>query len=113
MRFTPIVAWAILAYGSVADDAQKVLSDESSSSAAESATSSVDASLPTFTVSLTPNNPDLTNKGSSAGTELALGAPRTLLWSSCRSTCGQFMSVDQQLIRACDFLAHNPQGPLP
>jgi hypothetical protein len=55
MRFTPIAAWAILAYGSVADDAQKVLSDESSSSAAESATSSVDASLPTFTVSLTPN----------------------------------------------------------
>ncbi|KAK7719931.1 hypothetical protein SLS64_002112 [Diaporthe eres] len=49
MRFTPIVAWAVLAYGSVADDAQKVLSDESSSSAAESATSSVDASLPTFT----------------------------------------------------------------
>lgn len=58
MRFTPIVAWAVLAYGSVADDAQKVLSDESFSSAAESATSSVDASLPTFTVSLTPTPRD-------------------------------------------------------
>ncbi|KAK2610575.1 hypothetical protein N8I77_003993 [Diaporthe amygdali] len=49
MRFTPILAWAVLAYGSVADDAQKVLKDESSSSAVESATSSVDTSLPTFT----------------------------------------------------------------
>lgn len=54
MRFTPILAWAVLAYGSVAEDAQKVLKDESSSSAAESATSSVDTSLPTFTVSPTP-----------------------------------------------------------
>ncbi|KUI67353.1 hypothetical protein VM1G_02652 [Cytospora mali] len=48
MRFTPFIAWAVLAYGAVADDAQKVLSDESSS-AAESATASADASLPTFT----------------------------------------------------------------
>lgn len=57
MRFTPIVAWAVLAYGSLADDAQKVLSDESSASAAESATASVDTSLPTFTVSLFPQPP--------------------------------------------------------
>lgn len=51
MRFTPFIAWAVLAYGTVADDAQKVLNDESSSSLAESATSSADASIPTFTVS--------------------------------------------------------------
>ncbi|KAK7744968.1 hypothetical protein SLS53_003201 [Cytospora paraplurivora] len=50
MRFTPFIAWAVLAYGSVADDAQKVLSEESSSSSVtESATPSADASLPTFT----------------------------------------------------------------
>lgn len=77
MRFTPIVAWAVLAYGSLADDAQKVLSDESSASAAESATASVDASLPTFTVSPSPNPQVSDNKGSDAGTELALGAPPT------------------------------------
>lgn len=70
MRFTPIVAWAVLAYGSLADDAQKVLSDESSASAAESATASVDTSLPTFTVSLFPQPPAPDNKGSTAGTEL-------------------------------------------
>lgn len=63
MRFTPIVAWAVLAYGSLADDAQKVLSDESSASAAESATASVDTSLPTFTVSLFPNPQLPTTKG--------------------------------------------------
>lgn len=51
MKLTPFIAAAILAYGAVADDAQKPLSDESSSSAAESATSAVDTSLPTFTVS--------------------------------------------------------------
>lgn len=75
MRFTPIAAWAVLAYGSVADDAQKVLSDESSSSAAESATSSVDTSLPTFTVSSAPKIPASTDKGSSAGL-------RAWTWSS-------------------------------
>jgi hypothetical protein len=79
MRFTPIVAWAILAYGSVADEAQKVLSDESSASAAESATSSVDASLPTFTVSSSPHTANRScNKGKTAGAELALreGSPQ-------------------------------------
>lgn len=75
MRFTPIVAWAILAYGSVADDAQKVLSDESSSSAAESATSSVDASLPTFTVSLTPNPHISQTKGALPARSLRLELP--------------------------------------
>lgn len=50
MKLTPFIAAAILAYGAAADEAQKPLSDESSS-AAESATSSVDASMPTFTVS--------------------------------------------------------------
>lgn len=79
MRFTPIVAWAILAYGSVADDAQKVLSDESSSSAAESATSSVDASLPTFTVSLTPTPPDFSTKEAPPARNLRLGLPAFLL----------------------------------
>lgn len=100
MRFTPIVAWAVLAYGSLADDAQKVLSDESSASAAESATASVDTSLPTFTVSLFPNPPAPDNKGSTASTELALGAPHTFPCRSCgssRSTCRQLKSVDQQL----------------
>lgn len=76
MRFTPIVAWAVLAYGSLADDAQKVLSDESSSSAAESATASVDASLPTFTVSSTPQPPAFfCNKGGTA-------RHRACAWSS-------------------------------
>lgn len=50
MRFTPFIAAAILAYGAAADEAQKPLAGESSSSAAEAATS-VEASLPTFTVS--------------------------------------------------------------
>lgn len=92
MRFTPIVAWAILAYGSVADDAQKVLSDESSSSAAESATSSVDASLPTFTVSLTPNPQISHTKGALPARSLRLELPahsfgaaaETRANSSCR-----------------------------
>lgn len=53
MRFTPIIAAAILAYGAVADEAQKPLGGEDSSSV-EAATSSVDASLPTFTVSSPP-----------------------------------------------------------
>lgn len=99
MRFTPIVAWAVLAYGSLADDAQKVLSDESSS-AAESATASVDASLPTFTVSLSPDPQVSDNKGSSPGAELALGTPRTSIpfGGSCGSMCRQLKSVDQQLI---------------
>lgn len=57
MRFTPFIAAAILAYGAVADEAQKPLTDESSS-AAEAATSSVDASLPTFTVSSIPVSPE-------------------------------------------------------
>lgn len=50
MRFTPFIATAILAYGAVADEAQKPLTEESSS-VAEAATASADASLPTFTVS--------------------------------------------------------------
>lgn len=50
MKLTPFIAAAILAYGAAADEAQKPLADESSSSAAESATA-VDTSLPTFTVS--------------------------------------------------------------
>lgn len=50
MRFTPFIAAAVLAYGAVADEAQKPLGEESSS-ATEAATSSVDASVPTFTVS--------------------------------------------------------------
>lgn len=50
MKLTPFIAAAIMAYGAAADEAQKPLSDESAS-AAESATSSVDAAMPTFTVS--------------------------------------------------------------
>lgn len=49
MKFTPFIAAAILAYGATADEAQKPLTGDES--AADSATSSVDASLPTFTVS--------------------------------------------------------------
>lgn len=52
MKFTPFIAAAILAYGASADEAQKPLADESTSSAAEAATSSVNTALPTFTVSL-------------------------------------------------------------
>lgn len=58
MKFTPFIAWAILAYGTVADDAQKVLSEESSASS-ESATPSVLASLPTFTVSSFLHRPSI------------------------------------------------------
>lgn len=54
MKFTPFIAAAILAYGASADEAQKPIVDESTSSAAEAATSSVNTALPTFTVSLDP-----------------------------------------------------------
>lgn len=57
MKLTPFIAAAILAYGAAADEAQKPLGDESSSSAAESATA-VDTSLPTFTVSSVPPSCD-------------------------------------------------------
>lgn len=53
MRFTPFIAAAVLAYGAVADEAQKPIGDDSSS-ATEAATSSVDASMPTFTVRSNP-----------------------------------------------------------
>lgn len=49
MKFTPFIAAAILAYGAAADEAQKPLTGDEG--AAEAASSSVDASLPTFTVS--------------------------------------------------------------
>lgn len=55
MKFTPFIAAAILAYGAAADEAQKPLGDESSSSAAEAATSSINTALPTFTVSSGPS----------------------------------------------------------
>lgn len=56
MKFTPFIAAAILAYGAHADEEQKPLADESSSSVAEAATSSVNTALPTFTVSLEPSD---------------------------------------------------------
>lgn len=55
MKFTPFIAAAILAYGASADEDQKPIVDESTSSAAEAATSSVNTALPTFTVSLDPD----------------------------------------------------------
>lgn len=53
MKFNAVALSAALLAGSAyADDAQKVLNDEkSSSTAAESSTSSVAAQIPTFTVS--------------------------------------------------------------
>ena len=50
MRLNAFAAAAILAYGAYADDAQKVIKDESSSTVVESSTA-VAAQLPTFTVS--------------------------------------------------------------
>lgn len=50
MKFTPLIAAAILAYGASADEDQKPIVDESTS-AAEAATSSINTALPTFTVS--------------------------------------------------------------
>lgn len=57
MRFTPFIAAAVLAYGAAADEAQKPLSGESSSSSAAEASTSADASMPTFTVSSNPPLP--------------------------------------------------------
>lgn len=57
MKLTPFIAAAILAYGAAADEAQKPLGDESSSSSAAEAATAVDTSLPTFTVSSEPSSP--------------------------------------------------------
>ena len=59
MRLNAFAAAAILAYGAYADDAQKVIKEESSSTVAESS-SSVAASLPTFTVSQPIHFPNCT-----------------------------------------------------
>lgn len=57
MKFSAAtVAWAaaFFASGAFADEAQKVLKDESSATAEASSTSAAAAELPTFTVSFGP-----------------------------------------------------------
>lgn len=56
MRLNAFAAAAILAYGAYADDAQKVIKEESSSTVVEASTA-VAAQLPTFTVSQSTNVP--------------------------------------------------------